>query len=499
MADSHPKRRHSIRREEDRQLRRELNRNNQLFQVAQRITSEINMDVLFKVIVEETNRIMGTKMCSVFLVDEDEQDLCSLVSTDLGRKEIRIPKDHGVAGWVFCNQTPALINDAYQDPRFYPGVDAETGVRTQNILCIPLISRRRKCIGTLQAMNKKGRDFTPKDRELLFKLGNYVTVALENAKLYEDLKALDQAKEKVINHLSHELKTPLAILKMVMTRLSRLPLLADHAKVQKTLQRGHRSVSRLLELEEKVSDILNQRSVEEKEQIINILEESLSFAEEMAEEDPALHQAILDKVIARLESIYQLETFNPQPISLENFIKSICEQAATADQNRHVDILSHVSTNLVLTMDQQVLTKVCGGLLKNAVENTPDQGRIEIEARQRDGAIQIVVQDFGVGITASNQHNIFGGFIHTQDTQLYSSKTPYAFNAGGTGSDLLRMKVFAERYGFSIDFESRRCRYIPLDTDHCPGDISECTFVNSPEGCYESGGSVFTVTFPIKT
>ena len=498
MTDSHPKRRHSIRREEDRQLRRELNRNNQLFQVAQHITSEINMDVLFEVIVEETNRIMGTEMCSVFLIDEDGQDLCSLISTDLGRDEIRIPKDHGVAGWVFCNQTPAIINDAYQDPRFYPGVDAETGVRTRNILCIPLISRTLQCIGTLQAMNKKGGDFTDEDRELIYKLGNYATIALENAKLYEDLKALDQAKEKVINHLSHELKTPLAILKMVITRLSRLPVLAENTKVQKTLQRGQRSVARLLELEEKVSDILNQRSVEEKEQIINILQEALSFAEEVAEEDETAYRNILDKVIARIESIYRLESFNPQAIALETFIDSIYDAAIAADQSRKVEILKKVPPKIALTMDSKVLTKVCAGLLKNAIENTPDQGRIEIEASQQDGAIEITVKDFGVGITTTNLNNIFGGFIHTQDTDMYSSKRPYAFNAGGTGSDLLRMKVFAERYGFAIEFESRRCKYIPYDTDRCPGDISKCDHVNSPEGCYTSGGSIFTVTFPIK-
>ena len=84
----------------------------------------------------------------------------------------------------------------------------------------------------------------------------------------------------------------------------------------------------------------------------------------------------------------------------------------------------------------------------------------------------------------------------TQHTEWYASKNHYDFNAGGVGLDLLRIKMFSERYDFSVTFESTRCKYIPLDTDLCPGKISECKHINSRSGCLESGGSVFRVTFP---
>ena len=79
---------------------------------------------------------------------------------------------------------------------------------------------------------------------------------------------------------------------------------------------------------------------------------------------------------------------------------------------------------------------------------------------------------------------------------MYSSKRPYHFNAGGSGTDLLRMKIFAERFGFSIDYESRRCPYLPLDADACPGRISGCSFIHSHADCLASGGTVFTLHFP---
>ncbi|MEJ2730975.1 MAG: hypothetical protein P8185_21135 [Deltaproteobacteria bacterium] len=77
----------------------------------------------------------------------------------------------------------------------------------------------------------------------------------------------------------------------------------------------------------------------------------------------------------------------------------------------------------------------------------------------------------------------------------YSSKKPCDFNAGGAGLDLLRIKMFAERSGFTVDVESTRCQYIPLDTDQCPGKISDCNHIKDRSGCLSSGGSTFTITF----
>ena len=80
---------------------------------------------------------------------------------------------------------------------------------------------------------------------------------------------------------------------------------------------------------------------------------------------------------------------------------------------------------------------------------------------------------------------------------FYSSKRPYDFNAGGSGSDLLRTKVFSERYGFTVDFDSKRCEFIPGDKDICPGTISACPFIKEKSECFSSGGSLFTIKFPL--
>jgi hypothetical protein len=78
----------------------------------------------------------------------------------------------------------------------------------------------------------------------------------------------------------------------------------------------------------------------------------------------------------------------------------------------------------------------------------------------------------------------------------YSTQKPFDFSAGGKGPDLLRMKIFSERYNFKIDMDSSRCGYIPQENDICPGKISECTSYKKQGDCYCSGGTAFSICFP---
>ena len=484
------------RREKDRVIYDQIDRHKMLFELGQMITSEMNLDKLFELIIEQINQFMRTERCSVFLYDDKKDQLWSMVSTELKRNEIRISTSYGVAGWVFQNKTPVIINDPYTDSRFLPDVDKKTGFRTRNILCIPLINRSQECIGALQILNKQKKDFDDQDLELLTSASHYIAISLENAKLYEDLKILDKAKERVINHLSHELKTPLSIITGVLSRI-RSKLEGDTlSMMDKTLDRGERNVKRLIDLQAKIDDILNQESVEEKDRIMDLIESAYGIIGEMAEERDGRYSNVLTMISERLESLFMLNKIrSDEEIPVKALLNTLCDEARSAMGKRDLNIIRRFDNDICLFSDTEMLRKVCEGLLKNAIENTPDGGVIEVISKKESDEIKIMFRDFGIGITPENQKMIFGGFFHTQDTMLYSSKRPYEFNAGGTGSDLLRTNVFSERYGFSVDFDSTRCKFIPTDKDLCPGSISTCRFISDESGCFSSGGSIFSIRF----
>jgi signal transduction histidine kinase len=148
-------------------------------------------------------------------------------------------------------------------------------------------------------------------------------------------------------------------------------------------------------------------------------------------------------------------------------------------------------------MDPKILEDILQSLLKNAIENTPDEGLIRVLIEQRDGRSLLKVQDFGIGITEENQRYLFDGLFHTQETDLYTSKRPYDFNAGGKGLELHLMKLYGERFGFVLSVESRKCIHLPKNQDLCPGRVSDCAYCQKPEDCLTSGGSTFCVSFPM--
>jgi len=313
------------------------------------------------------------------------------------------------------------------------------------------------------------------------------------------IKRLEKAKERAINHLSHELGTPLAVIDAVMKRIPDLLKTRNTEKVLELAERVERNIKRLRDLQSKIDDILNEKPVLEKERMLNLVEAAIAFLDEM-EDEPLQKGAetIRQNIIKRLDSLHKVEEVRKETIVLDAFIRQVCEEARLSMKARRLEIVEKVEKETCVEMDPKVLKKVCEGFLKNAIENTPDEGRIEIELKAEDSLAKLYFHDFGMGITPENQKLIFGGFFHTQDTHRYASKKPYLFNAGGAGSDLLRAKLFSERYGFSVDFSSTRCRHLPSDSDECPGSISLCPFIKGKEDCFTSGGSTFSLCLSLK-
>lgn len=469
-----------------------------IFKLGQIVTSEVDLEKLFSIIIYEINQIMDTETCSVFLYDPETEELYSQVSTDIKKNEIRIPSDQGVTGWVFNNRKIQIITDPYNDPRFLQKFDRDTGKRTRNMLCIPLINRDDVCIGTLQVLNKARGEFSKEDKDLLVGASYYVVIALENAKLYKELKTLDKARKRVVDHLSHELLTPLSIISSALGIVKKRLEGTDYLKsLDRVFSRSFRNIERLKDLQQKTNDILVEEPFlkAHRRQLLSNLIETLVFLFEDIKNKNEDFNELADMLQERVESVIPLESVHEEKLHLKTLIEEICETSFEFIQHRNIAIIKELSDTLELFADRSVFIKVFNGLLKNAVENTPDQGEIKIEAVSANNKIKISVRDYGIGITPENQKFIFGGFFHTQETILYSSKNSYEFGAGGAGIDLLRIRALAERHHFDIDFESSRCRFLPHDSDICSGSIEKCSHINSLDECKASGGSVFTLSF----
>lgn len=161
-----------------------------LVKIGRSITAVTDIDVLLKVIAEETKIAIQADRCTVFLLDKEKNELWSKVALGMDSQEIRFPADKGLAGYVVQTGEPLNIPDAYNDPRFNPDIDKKTGYTTKTILCMPIKNNNQEIIGAFQVLNKKGGIFTKGDEDLLVAIGGNASIALENAQLFKEQKEL---------------------------------------------------------------------------------------------------------------------------------------------------------------------------------------------------------------------------------------------------------------------------------------------------------------------
>jgi adenylate cyclase len=173
-------------------------------------------------IAQKACEVMEADRCTLFLHDSSTDELWSTVALGMGGQVIRMPSNAGVAGHCFQTGESVNLEDAYQDTRFNREVEAHTGYHTRTLLCVPIYNRAGLRVGAIQLLNKKDGVFSIEDEAFLKTFGNHASVFIEIAQLQKaridaleesrkELEQLNRAKSKALDHLAHELRTPLAV------------------------------------------------------------------------------------------------------------------------------------------------------------------------------------------------------------------------------------------------------------------------------------------------
>ena len=481
--------------------------NNSLFRIAKALPSFRRLDALLEFIIKEVKDLLAVKGAMVILLDEEKKEFFFRVAAfddmETGRKfkEVRFPADKGVAGYVYRTGKPLIVPDTSKSPYFFQQVDERADYETKNMLDVPLRIKDR-FIGVLCAVNKKEGEFDEADVFVLSTVASMVALPVENARIndelnrsYEEVQSLNRAKDRVIHHLSHELKTPVAVLSASLGLLHKRISKSQGKDLGQILDRAQRNLQRILDMQYEIEDILREKDFRSYTLLSNLLDACTDELEALAIEEFG-NTAVIQNIRCRIEEIFGPKHSSAREIRLDRFVKEQIETLQPRFSHRRCELVTQIRKTPPIFIPPDVLSKVVEGLIRNAVENTPDGGRIEMTVQNRPEGPEFRVKDFGVGITPENQRLLFENYFTTADTMLYASKNPYDFNAGGKGFDLLRMKIFSERYKFNIHMVSDRCRVIPGDADLCPGNIDKCRHCKTMGDCIQSGGTTMIVQFP---
>lgn len=197
-----------------------------LNQLSRSVVEVLDLDEVLTRIVSEATRVLQVETGSVLMLTEDGNELYFAISISDGRHvkiNTRLRSNQGLAGWVLGQGKPVCLSDVTQDERWYGEVAG--GFTTRSLLAVPLQSDKR-ALGVLQVLNKKSESgFSRGDVTLLSAFATSATIAIENARLFEEA---NQARRlRALNDIALTLSKTLDLSKALHTGLKKTMLLLD--------------------------------------------------------------------------------------------------------------------------------------------------------------------------------------------------------------------------------------------------------------------------------
>jgi signal transduction histidine kinase len=276
-------------------------------------------------------------------------------------------------------------------------------------------SPRGQVIGVFQVLNKRGGEFTPLDEQLLFSLSSQAAVAVENARLYEEiqqaytqLQTLDRMKSDFLNAISHELRTPLSPI----LGYAEILLSGGMGSLPAGAARGIQAIA------------------DSGKRLLGLIESLLAFIR-------------LDQGNVALSR---------EPVEMTALAASTVEAFRARAAERRLTLAVDVPAELPSVLaDPQELATALSHLMDNATKFTSAGGTVTVRARAVAGpggqpGIEIAVQDTGIGIPPELHGQIFERF--------YQADSSLTRQYGGVGIGLAVVKQIVEAHGSRIEVES---------------------------------------------
>jgi GAF domain-containing protein len=191
------------------------------------INSTLNFNRLLDRIMKIVQDALNVETVSILFLNEKEESMVFEIARgkrDRKLRGLKVPLGEGVIGWVAKNRKPAIVNDLKKDKRYSRHLEKIIGLETRSIMSIPLM-RVNRLIGVIEAVNRRGKDpFTQEDLDLFLSLGDHISFAIENARLYRDAerKRLENAQLYRIGVAMGKSLTLDEVLRVILSGLKKL-------------------------------------------------------------------------------------------------------------------------------------------------------------------------------------------------------------------------------------------------------------------------------------
>jgi len=382
-----------------------------LLETNRTLTSTRELKPLLDMIVEVACELTDSGAASLLLYDAATKELRFEASPDMetsGLGEISVPLKGSVAGEVFTSGKTLVIQDASKDSRIFRYVDEKLKLQTLSIIGSPL-AFQGEIIGVLEALNKRDqRHYTEDDVMVLETLAAQAAIAIENARLMEnlqraneDLQRLDKMKSDFMAIASHELRTPLGLIL------------------------GHSTFLR---------EIIPPKYTEQMDVVIRSAMRLKAIIEDMS---TISHQERGKSVVRR------------KPFSVSELIEEAVSRFEQDARKKNIELGFDIPSSdaLMVEGDREKIDVALTNLIRNAITFTDPGGQVGVKAEGDGGYVKVFVVDTGIGIPEADIDRVFERF--------YQVESHLTRKHGGMGLGLSIAKAMVEMHQGQIWCESK--------------------------------------------
>lgn len=179
-----------------------------LYQVGNALTSTLNTQQVFDKTTRLVQEFLGVEVVSLWLLDETGQQLILTASSEEGSEKLvgyRLPVAEGIAGYVAHTGEPYFSADALEDKNHRPTFTDVSSYRPRSILCVPLRVGGR-VTGVIEALHQQPQRFSAGDLQLFESVTSAVGIAVENARLFEEVQVFNQQLEGMVVDRTRQLE-----------------------------------------------------------------------------------------------------------------------------------------------------------------------------------------------------------------------------------------------------------------------------------------------------
>lgn len=333
-------------------------------------------DELMQLIVDRSTAAMRAEVCSLYLVDRDGAGLTLAATNGVDRQHIgvaRLEMGQGITGLAASEREPMVSTDLANDPRcaWIRGVDHE---RFTSILAVPLEVGER-VVGVLHVKTEERRDFGSREIRRLSTIASLLAGVVERRRLHleteaqlDGLRSVDQARAELIAVVTHQLRTPLAVVRAYLDLLAESAAAAGGDEVAGWHEAATGQVLRLNDLVDTILDTVRA------DRLLTVQVRPFDVG------------AVIDEVLTRLAPLLRSHRL---------------ERYATGSR--------------MALGDPARLAQVLELLLENAAKYAPPGAEIMVADWSANGQVNVAVGDDGPGVPKEVRESVFEPFVRLDE------------------------------------------------------------------------------------